>query len=71
LKDGEVYAMAAYVSRPTGYQFMMTDRQVTVSGGTLTVSYAAITGGQFGYFVTDLTGALQASDVLVPYASVP
>jgi hypothetical protein len=73
LKDGEVFAMAAhvYLTREAKYQFMMTDREVTVSGGTLTVSYKAISGGQFGYLVTDLTGALQTSNVLVPYAPVP
>jgi hypothetical protein len=72
LKNGEVYALAAYVGTPqAGYSFLMTDHEVTVSGGTLTVSGKAISGGQFGYLVTDLTGVLQTSDVLVPYAPVP
>jgi hypothetical protein len=72
LANGEVYGMAAYVGTPlTGYSFFMTDREVTVSGGTLTMSAKAISGGQFGYLVTDLTGTLQSSDVLVPYPTVP
>jgi hypothetical protein len=67
LKNGEAYALAAYVGTPQArYSFLMTDREVTVSGGTFTVSGKAITGGQFGYFVTDLRGVLQSSDVLVP-----
>jgi hypothetical protein len=71
LKNGEVYVMAAYVLGEKGYTFMMTDREVTVSGGTLTISGKTISGGQFGYLVTDLTGKLQTSNVLVPYGSVP
>jgi hypothetical protein len=72
LKDGEIYAVAAYVWNGTSrYEFLRTDREVTVSGGTLTISGKAISGGDFGYFVTDLTGKIQTSNVLVPYSSVP
>jgi hypothetical protein len=67
LVDGQVYTLTAYTADAGGsYSFLRTDRSVTVSGGKLTVTSKAVTGGSFGYFVTDMTGALQMS-ALVPY----
>ncbi|MEY2667497.1 MAG: hypothetical protein RJA59_135, partial [Pseudomonadota bacterium] len=74
LVDGEVYALSAYVEERfvegslVAAHFARTDREVTVSSSTLVIGTKVISGGQFGYFVTDLTGTIQRSNRLVAYA---
>jgi hypothetical protein len=63
LTDGEVFALGVYVlddnSTPPRHVFLRSSREVTVAGGKLDVTLRQITGGQFNYFVADLTGAIQ------------
>jgi hypothetical protein len=66
LENGEVYALGAYTlidpADPSlGSVFRQSDKEVTVKGGTLSIVSRPLSGGNFGYFVNDLTGKIQAS----------
>jgi hypothetical protein len=60
LTDGQVYALGAYYRG----SFLRTDRTVMVVDKTLQVSDKPVVGGRFGYFVTDLTGAIHESELV-------
>ena len=59
------YYLASYEGGSTGYVFARTNREVTVSGGTLNLKRGPIpSAGNLGYIVTDLTGKLSVSDTV-------
>lgn len=75
IKDKDQLALGAYYlatfedpitkATSTAYIFARTDRQVTVSGGTLNLKRGSIpSDGNFGYIVTDLTGKLSVSNTV-------
>ena len=70
IKDKDQFALGAYylatfTDNSKGYIFARTDREVTVSGGTLNLTRGSIpSSGNFGYIVTDLTGALSVSNTV-------
>ena len=62
LKDGQVYALGAYhVDDQGSAYFLRTDQTVMVSSSGLRITMSAIAGGEFAWFVTDLTGLVVAS----------
>ena len=67
LVDGQSYIIRAYATFEDRTGWFPTDREVTVSGGTLGLGFIPLGAGQLGYFVTDLTGEVQESE-LVTYA---
>lgn len=65
LEHGMFFALGAY--HPESGEFLRSDRAVFVEGTNLQVIEQLVGGGQFTYFVADLTGTIQSPNEPVYY----
>ncbi len=64
IADGQTYVIRVYATVADVTGWFPTDREVTVSGGKLSLDFIALGAGQLGYFVIDLTGQVQESELV-------
>lgn len=66
--ENETYALGVYVGGSAGYAFNRSDRMIAAKNGVITMGTTTLSGGSFGYILTDLTGRVSLSGV-VPYGA--
>ncbi|HQR29825.1 MAG TPA: clostripain-related cysteine peptidase [Anaeromyxobacteraceae bacterium] len=66
--ENDTYALGVYVEGSDGYAFNRSNRMVAATNGVITMGTTTLSGGSFGYILTDLTGRVSLSGV-VPYVA--